>query len=78
MFINPDVGEGRGGGGSGNVLAVGRNITYVPESDPKVSSDAPKALKSIKLIFKSNIWTLKWKKTEILASFLSRTCALLD
>lgn len=60
------------------MLAVGRNITSVPESDPKVSSDAPKVLKSIKPIFKSNIWTLNWKKTEILASFLSRTCALLD
>lgn len=51
--------------------------TYVPESDLKVSSDAPKALKSIKPIFKSNIWTLKWKKTELLTSFLSRTCAVM-
>lgn len=58
------------------MLAVGRNITYVPESDLNVSSDAPKALKSIKPIFKSNIWKLKWKKTEILTSFLSRTCTV--
>lgn len=60
------------------MLAVGRNITYVPESNLNVSSDAPKALKSIKPIFKSNIWTLKWKKTEILTSFVRRTCAVLD